>query len=1367
MTRSRKQRSAGRTTLFFGATLSAVLIYTLSVGRRPMEWADSARRLAEEQDFAGALDAAAKALEVDPNDTEMLYLRATTYRRLLMRQRALEDIDNALSRRPRDRKYLFFKVSLLGDLLRHDEGIRILDDVLAESPASVPIRHQAAMLRSRYFDYLSTELTHTLERNHPQRMRVRELLRDHFASSVPHTRARRELTDPLPGQPLREELLATIDRAWQLLREADKLLGDIRTQRDNDSSISYLLRGEVDLRLGRLIAAKENLQTILMRALPTSVRIRARTLLSEVLLRSHALAALEANARALLELQGESGPHALFRRADVLEAEFLAAEVDLERRDAWIRRADQQIDDYAGADLRTLAYRGIAALEWKNDPRQAIACLSIVYESLRLKRPNDRALTEPDRTRRFMNALLEAYLAANQPERGLQVANTLLDLAPDDVDLSIRRARIEQRIGRYTQAAEDVLRAMRHGPRDPETFQIWLDAASLVTDASGRTPLDLALAAAERWRRTKASLKQVLSGSSDRQNPRRIANRMVSLGKLASSIATDPVVAWHMAQEFGRQGETLESRNFLFHASTAEPDVEVFRFRLGQFRLDLGLFETAAEDFERILSRDPTDVLAAEFAIRARRLAGQLDRARRVAHETVLAAPARAALPIAVDLRLDAGDVDGALALLEPHRNRPDAEIAFLVGQVLLAKGEYAAAREQLEIAERDQSQSAEIISRLVLCYALEGLHPRFVEALARFANLPRLLPAREIESMLSRLEEKKAFREAAELADAVLDRFSDDVALAFRSRAALDAFFAGESTRLRELRDATELGPYLDNDVIRAAFGLTLREEGPHAAALYLKSAREYAGDRTWATLPTAAAFALTPFQLDLQTFLGRYHRAREQAGEPVIEDATLWALTYERAEKKPSARLAPPAGAASEIAWIRTAAPDVLVSGKPLVDEYIRALLFDFAGRGFEANASESATHVVDVASNALAAARIQAKRLRETGGPEEAARYLLNVYEATPDDVLTYEALGRLMMATPQTGRLIVALGVGGRKVFPALTLPSKMIAIGSIATGRPDLAAPELLRVLEKTPEDVEALHLLARVADSTNDPTLGERLTQTIAEHVITDPVLLAYVARRYSDVRGRSPDAMKVLSKLIAADATFYAGAVTLARHLAAAEQDGLLATLAARTAAAVPHDPKATTASADLLALAEVLVERKRTDVALTVVDAALEADPGSVELRHARVRLLTGADRRGEAIDDLRVLTTLAPRNVAVLLDFGEILLEERTDLADQAMAALPALLHLVGNDPRIRVLAAKNAFRLDDLAAAIRHLEIALALNDRLDEARYLLGVYQHLAGNDAEAVKALSKLSPSFRFVPRARQIVEVARAEPAP
>src|SRR5690606_7214974 len=140
----------------------------------------------------------------------------------------------------------------------------------------------------------------------------------------------------------------------------------------------------------------------------------------------------------------------------------------------------------------------------------------------------------------------------------------------------------------------------------------------------------------------------------------------------------------------------------------------------------------------------------------------------------------------------------------------------------------------------------------------------------------------------------------ASALADRVTDRFSGELGRRFAERAALTAFRAGEPALLRRLRDRATDRERLSNATVAAAFGLTLRELGPHAAANFLQAAREFTDERDWAVLPTAAAFALTPFQVELTTFLGRYERTAED-GVPA-DEALLWWLARLRAERKPT---------------------------------------------------------------------------------------------------------------------------------------------------------------------------------------------------------------------------------------------------------------------------------------------------------------------------------------------------------------------------------------------------------------------------------------------------------------------------------
>ncbi|MBI4878940.1 MAG: hypothetical protein HY812_04665 [Planctomycetes bacterium] len=1367
-TRSRKSPLRNGAPLLLGVALSLLLAHGLWLGGRPVDWRQRAADLLAEMDYAGSIEASTRWLEQHPADADVLFMRCQALNAVRLWQRALADIDAALVQAPGSPQFTTFKSMLLAALGRHAEAVELLDETAKSLGRSWVFKLHAARARLRYAASLRQGLLGLLDRYHPERLLVRERLDAHHASPDERSAERRALLAGLPGDDLTQRIAADLDLSWRLLREADKLLGDTRAV-DQDLPLAFLTRAELDLRLGRLLAAKENVQTLLRRGLDVATWRQALELLAEVLDRLEAHAARARCLQQTVELQGGGSTAPLPRLADVLEAEFKAAEADPALRARFLEAADRHLERYRGTDMRTLGYRGVAALEWAGDHDLAVKLLFDTYEALTLNQGKDESILAPERAQRFMAALLQAYLKSGQIGRGLAVANTLLELAPLDPNLLRLRALILKASGSAGAAALDLRDAKRFSPRDPALFDLWLKTASLVRDAQGRTPFDLALEVADQWRATKNAFMQELESQGNyfevgkfRQSPQRVSDRLSLIAEYASSMAQNPVVAWLMAEEFGRQGETVEARKFLFQAANAEPRIMEFRHRLGQYRLDLGMYETAAEDFEAILERDPTDAPAARAAAKCWQLAGDSERARAVRQRIIQADPVRAGLQVCVQAALERGDFAQAWRMLEPHQGREESAIQALLGQLLLALGSHGPAAAVLEQALAQEPENPEVLRDLILARALAGQRGPFNELAGRFVDLPRLLPAADIEDMLARLEQAGQPAAAAFIADRVAERYADASRRRLKSRAALDALRGGDTSLLRPLRGDPRLCAQLDNDLVRAAFGLTLREEGPEDAADFLQKVREYTDERDWALLPTAAAWALTSNQDGVNAFLGRHQKAQGERPIPAGE-ALLWWATYGRLDKKLAEVPELARGSEGEMDWLGRSRRTVKDGGQPLDELYLYFLLFDFAGPGFEADAERYAARIAALDRRALTPARFLARRLRERSGAAAAAQFLLDKYQALPNDYPTFLLLGELVREADPGGSFLALLAQGGGERFPDRVEPLLFGASAALSAGQPQAASALLDQALALDPANGEAQHLLARLALEAGASAAGGRLARIAVEHGLADPELRSSLVRWLGTGAERREIALPVLGELLRKDPTFYGGACALAVHLAWEKRDAELAALAERTTAAIPADPGAARAGKDIRGMVAMLEQRGMDGAARALIDAALFADPSDCWLRQRRADLLIRAGLKGAAIEDLRVLCVLAPRDPEMLFRFGELLLEERTDLAGVLIALIPALKSLAGDDPRFHALLARDLFRRDDIEGAAAEYRLAVEGAPADLHMRYQYGLMCFLLDRDAEARQALEAIPATFEFAARVKQILRQLQA----
>ncbi|MFH0946712.1 MAG: tetratricopeptide repeat protein [Planctomycetota bacterium] len=1343
--------------------MSGLLVYMLLLGRYPVDWEGRAHERLAAQDWTGAVEAATKCIEQQEGNYDALFLRARAYTSLMMMQRALDDVERAIELNPGSSALIGFKGNLLSYMGEDEKSIEFYDETMKAVPDDLGILMMAAKARLTYFNKVSEGMVSRLEKNHPYRLSLQKYLADYYAAPREGSRHFRLLIDPLPGALLSEEVSADLDLTWRLLNDADQLMREPRVQLFGTPT-ARMLRAEINLMLGRLLAAKEDLQVLLKTSLANPLKIQTLDLLARVLRK---LGSHEAEAKMLRErvdLMGglESAP--LTFLADMFEAEFKAAEQTASLRLSCISKLDRHLEVYRHEDIRSLGYRGVAALKWQDNAALATKYLKEVLDVLRMQRGKDPSVAEPSRARLFILTLIEAYERSNQADKAVATIATLIDLAPKESEFMILRSQFLERAGLHDSASTDLLRAMRSSSRDMKLFRWWLESASKVKDDFGDTPVDRAVAAANRWRALKAALKEELADQYaqfgvDRYKkvPGRRSRRMAAIEELSKRATERPIEAWLMAEEFGRLGETVESRNFLFRAATKEPDVMVFRYRLGQYRLDLGMYDKAAEDFETILRRDPSDGEVAELAVDAWRMAGDLERSRRVRRDVMLADPRGAGLRLAVMAALSNGDIETAQKTMEPYANQQDADMQHLRAQVMLAAGEFAEARDALRPLLASDPESATLLRDMLRALAGMDNIAEFLIVVERFVNLPRLLPSGEIEQLLSTLEDQGHYGQAAYIGNEVAQRYFEEVALAFKCRAALDALKGGNPTLLRNLRDQKLLATGLSDETVRAAFGLTLREDGPHAAAEYLRAAREFDHDADWAILPTAAAFALTPFVIELSNFLNRYHTMLP--GEEVpLEDALLWWLTYSRTSKRPTRQLTLTPGAEGEITWLKRS-PRASDGTLAEVD-YIKMLLFDFAGPGFELDAARHAARVLEAGLEAQTAARYLSERLLEAGETAEARKRLEDARAKSTTDIRSYEMMGRLIVLTDNTGDDLAQLGEQGAQLFPSELSPLRFLGLAAVVKRDPKTALEFAEAALKLSPGDLLTLKLMVRIAalDPTDRP-LAVRIAQIAADRQISDPVVNAFVALRFGGRVEEPAAAISLLQNLLQYSPRSYPLSLALARQLAATEDDAGLTELAKQLNQEIPGDADAARYHETLLTISDTFRERALFDDAAALLDAANLANPARLELHARRALLLHQSNNQAGAIDELRLACVLAPHNPSLLFQYGELLMTERTDQAEPLIATLLKLRDMAGKSPRFRALLGLIMFRSDDLVQAGNQYELAAKGEPENLEYRYQLGLMRYLKGRDGEARRALVSLPLDSEYGKKARPILE--------
>lgn len=1331
--------------LMLGIACCAGLLYLMHLGDRRIDWAGLANQRFAERDWAASYEAAGRALATSPDDHALLFLRSRAGEQLRLFKQAMADLDTAIQLAPREVQYRLSKVSLLMRQGQGEEAIAFVDGMLAESPGLPPLLLTSAATRLSQLRLIEERTLDLLNAVHPEILSNRQRLNEHYRSPRPDSVARHLLTEPLPLGPTRSAIDEGLQRCFALLREVDQVLSDEALYVNRQSGT--LTRIEADLRLGRLLRAKEELETLLHGDLNMAGR-RATLMLNARLLEeigpATSLARCAADLCALDTPPGGAPPLTLL--ADQFEAEYFVADADPARREAWLRTVDAHLREHERSDLRTLGYRGLAALRWSASPASlsdiAIPNLGKVYTALQVQQRTDRSIKEPRRAQRFMVGLLDAYRQAGRLGEGMQVANTLVAVAPNDPAILTQRADTLSGLERYKEAANDLLHAMRTSAGDEALFHHWLDTANRDLDGLGRSPRDLAVLAADRFTR---ALKH-----SENQGDV-IINEFARHDRL---LTNNPIMAWLMSEEYGRLGQSDLSQAFLARAVRSEPTVPWFRLRLGQRLLDLGRYEAAANEFRHILEHHPEDFRAAWYAYQSETYAGRVSKARELRTRSIETDPQNSGLKFGIAAALDAGDTERARGMLAPHLEDQDPFIQLLAGRTRMAEGNFTAALATLQRAQALDPSSSEIQQEVVFCHAILGDRAAFEAELATFAGLPRLVPPPAIDSLAGALEQHGLRGEAAEVRLAVARRFAEPIALDLRGRAAVTLLRAGDSRPLEQLRGEPDLTGALPAEAVRAAFGLLLRDHGVAPAADYLRGIGDQP-QREWAELALAAALAQTALHTDAQRHLDRY--LETLGGRPVpLDDAAVYSILKARLGSNASGVLIAP-GAEIELAWL-----DKLgATRKSVEDLYLMMYLFEFAGQTFDPQALAAAQLLAAQGFDTSSASRVQARVLARSESATAATSALIARYRHQVRDFATYRDLAELLLKSDASGRLLTALGAAGVPLFPGRIEPLLYLARGNLRQGH----FADALRVLDKTPDQhgdpavlVSVLVELAR-ATAANPPLQRALASRIAALHPAADG--REFLVTRLRDREGMRAEAIELLAPLVRQDPTFYAGAAVLVEALLGERRSAELAPIAERLAAVIPNHPAAATAGDDFERIARALARSGDPAAAAEFIDVALEAVPTHLGLRMLRGDIHRELGRDGLAIQDLSLLCLLAPLDSDMQFNYGEALLAERTDLAAIVADLMPGLMARAADDPRLHALRARLLFLKDETRAAASEMKLAADGAPENRTFRYLAGLYAFLADEFAAARAAFAMLPKGHPLAERIQWIDQAA------
>lgn len=1404
-----------------GLAAVATVVFALTLESQTTDWKKLAHDKVATNDIIGAYEAFDNAYEANPDDLESLDWRASLAWNLQMPRKALADVtlakdtayrnfiqcDGELRQNPTNGDLQARAANAMNTYARLTRTKCIWIATLGEPERAIEEMDGAqehgrlkgngllvlgsAELRITWCNAIQTEIVQKLEKVHPERIRILDLFEEHLRSAKVDNPLRMRLVAPIESQALRDDVDKKLATAWRIVREADEMVGDIRARPDNESFDLRQLRARIDTKLGRLLRAKEELQCILQLALPPYARAQNLMYLVEVLrgTGSHYERALRL--KEIRQILGGDAAALAFTQ-DYLEALFEAADAQADLRPLYIKEADLHLGKksmdrrkYEDVDMRTLGYRGVAALRFENNPTKALKCLRAVYDALRVGSSQDDSARQPKRAKLFVESMLDAALNSPNPTDhadGIEFANILLEVATNDIDLRKRRAALLESEGRFAEAAEDLKVALRHSKLDHALFNRWLDVSSKVKDAKGNTPRDIAAAVAISVTEKMAQLRAELAAQDNyqrthklRQSAKNTQNAFAGILNTQAQIASDPLIAWHMSAEFGRMGRMADARDFLFKAVASEPEILPFKLRLGELRLDLGLYAEAARDFQNILERDPDNVEVVQLAYEALTLSGDLKGARALRRRAIDISPQTAGIELGVRSHLENGNQARALELLGPRLGTADARVEYLSALARLADGKYAAATKSLRSVIGVMPDSADVQRGLLIALANLGDEAAVLEQAQRFVKLPRLLPLGDVIQLLDALTAAKQHKAVGFIANEIYARYSEDAARQLWEHGVLGEFRAGNAIALRQLIDDPSDAADLGDAVVHAAFGVALRERGAFEAARFLQAAREYTDSRDDVTLITAAAFALTPHVTDVSTFLSRYELRFAESRIPVTE-VPLWWCVRQRASVVADA---PPleSGVETELSLLSDRLGSLQIGDENALDVYLRFRLFEFAGEGFEADARKDAEKLLAAEPRLASAARYVATEVEKASGAGAAAQFLMPHYQTAPNDLLTFSLLARLVADSDPDGKSLFEFGKAARALFPSDTAPVRTLVLGAIRQAEYSNAVAELDALLDKDPRDREALELYVDLARTSKDHAHADAAVSRIVASQLGTPKLFDFLVEFASGPNASAGLTIQTIGPVYQLHPEFYRGAEKLASALAETNQKAALTELVNLLVARIANDPDAATSGDSFSAIAATVSAGGDRETALSLVDAALDIDPVHPSLRRQRYDLLRSQHGDQAALDELEVLCTMAPRDSQFLFNYVDLLLQERGDRLDVVREMLPYLRQLSPEDPRYFEELSKLYFLKPKYGAPT---DPAPSANDQIRQALlqsraqlveaikrapgrrdfwYRAGLIGYLIDDAQYAKIAFEKLDPSYKLWPRVQYLLK--------
>lgn len=328
-------------------------------------------------------------------------------------------------------------------------------------------------------------------------------------------------------------------------------------------------------------------------------------------------------------------------------------------------------------------------------------------------------------------------------KRASQALDAVLALNPEDVEALRLRSGLNLRKGDADGAAQDAFDLLTLHRRDRGDFDLWVDASdALSVQRYGLSLEERAVAKvsqSERW--------YLRRGNADYAIRETLKNKRVAIPRFESLpdqlfVPGDPALTFAIVLELTQRNDVTRARQELRKLSVAFPQVQEFRYRLGRLLVRGGNFESAAEEFRRLLEDIPSDTEALDLATRTDRALGRHQQAADLINRMILEKPLEVGAVRHGQHLLEIGQADKASRLVDRLVVWTDlnlsTDILVLAGRAKLELGQLNSVSAILNTLSQHTTNSVEV-ALLGLDLGLVSDKRSLVDAAVN--NLQRLAP--------------------------------------------------------------------------------------------------------------------------------------------------------------------------------------------------------------------------------------------------------------------------------------------------------------------------------------------------------------------------------------------------------------------------------------------------------------------------------------------------------------------------------------------------------------------------------------------------------------------------------------------------